>query len=210
MKFLSNIVTVFVIIIVMFFILPLPPFFLDFMFILNMLLFELVKSESLVGVNAFLTGVMSIFGAWAYGRLVTPALRVRYTLIATTLMFVCCLALSLLPSVATVMIFAMINAFFALFVVNTSANNAIDALTENALCRKALGELLSVREGFLAFGRISGLLVLMSFPDDINGVILAMLVLTASQYLLAALIWLGRRVSGRKQSGGSTCGNDQA
>ncbi len=35
MKFLSNIVTVFVIIIVMFFILPLPPFFLDFMFILN-------------------------------------------------------------------------------------------------------------------------------------------------------------------------------
>ncbi len=170
-----------------------------FMFILNMLLFELVKSESLVGVNAFLTGAMSIFGAWAYGRWVTPKLRVRYTLVATTFMFVCCFSLYLLPSVATVMIFAMINAFFALFVVNTSANNAIDALTENALCRKALGELLSIREGFLAAGRISGLLVLMLFPDDMNGVISAMLALTASQYLLAALIALSRRISERKQ-----------
>jgi YQGE family putative transporter len=169
-----------------------------FAFILNMVLFELVTSESLVGVNAFLTGVMSILGAWAYGKLVTPRLRVRYTVIAATAMSAFCSLLFAFPSVPVVMLFAVVNAFFALFISNVSSNSTIDALTENALCRKALGETLSIREGFLALGRVLGLCVFFLVPDDMPGKTAAMLALTLSQYLLALLVWLSRRVSTRK------------
>jgi YQGE family putative transporter len=170
-----------------------------FAFILNMVLFELVTSESLVGLNAFLTGVLSILGAWAYGKLVTPRLRVRYTVIAATAMSAFCSLLFAFPSVPVVMLFAVVNAFFALFISNVSSNSTIDALTENALCRKALGETLSIREGFLALGRVSGLSVFFLVPDDLPGKTAAMLALTLSQYLLALLVWLSRRISTRKQ-----------
>jgi YQGE family putative transporter len=176
-----------------------------FAFVLNMVLFELVTSESLVGVNAFLTGVLSILGAWAYGKLVTPRLRVRYTVVATTAMSVFCSLLFVFPSVPVVMLFAVINAFFALFVSNVSSNSTIDVLTENALSRKALGETLSIREGFLALGRISGLGVFFLVPGDMQGKTAAMLALTLSQYLLALLIWLSLKISTRKHGASRTC-----
>jgi hypothetical protein len=147
---------------------------------------------------------MSILGAWAYGKLVTPRLRVRYTVIAATAMSAFCSLLFAFSSVPVVMLFAVVNAFFALFVSNVSSNSTIDALTENALCRKALGETLSIREGFLALGRISGLGIFFLVPDNMPGKTAAMLALTLSQYLLALLIWLSRRISTRKQRV-STC-----
>jgi hypothetical protein len=138
-------------------------------------------------------------GAWVYGKLVTPRLRVRYTIIATTAMSAVCSLRCACPSVPVVMLFAVINAFFALFVANVTSNSTIDALTENALCRKALGETLSIREGFLALGRVLGLGVFLLVPDDMPGKTAAMLALTLSQYLLALLVSLSRRISTRKQ-----------
>jgi hypothetical protein len=68
-----------------------------------------------------------------------------------------------------------------------------------------LGETLSIREGFLALGRISGLCVFFLVPDDMPGKTAAMLALTLSQYLLALLIWLSRRVSERKRKAPRAC-----
>jgi MFS family permease len=165
-----------------------------FAFMLSMVLFEIATSESLVGINAFLTGALSIAGAWAYGRLVTPRLRPRYVALATVFMSAFCALLFWNASVAAIMVFAMINAFFALFVINASSNACIDVLTSTPLYRSVLGETLSFREGFLALGRVAGLAAIMLFPDTTRGHVTAMLLLSSSQFLTAALVWLGSRV----------------
>lgn len=169
-----------------------------FGFILNMILFEIITSESLVGVNAFLTGIMAITGAWAYGKLVTPVLRARYTMFATTAMLAFCSLLLFKASAPVVMLFAMINSFSALFVSNAAANSAIDVMTRDTIRRKCLGESLSIREAALTLGRVSGLTILMLFPATMTGRITAMLILTVTQYFLAFFVRKSVRVIGRK------------
>lgn len=169
-----------------------------FGFILNMILFEIITSESLVGLNAFLTGIMAITGAWAYGKLVKPMLRARYTVLATTAMLAFCSILLLKSSAVVVILFAMINAFFALFVSNAAANSAIDIMTRDTVRRKCLGESLSLREAALMLGRVSGLLVLTLFPATMTGRILAMLILTSTQYALAFFVRKSTCVINRK------------
>lgn len=169
-----------------------------FGFILNMILFEIITSESLVGLNAFLTGVMSIAGAWAYGKLVKPSLRARYAIIATTAMLFFCSMLLIKSSAPIVMIFAMINSFFALFVANSASNSAIDIMTNNMVKRKCLSESLSIREVALTLGRIGGLSILSLFPSTMTGRIIAMIILTATQYVLAILVGKSVRIINRK------------
>lgn len=169
-----------------------------FGFILNMILFELITSESLVGLNAFLTGIMSITGAWAYGKLVKPSLRPRYTVIATTVMMLFCSIMLFKSSAPVVMLFAMVNSFFALFITNSAAISAIDIMTKNSLKRKCLGESLSFREVTLTIGRVSGLLVLTLFPATMTGRIIAMLILTLTQYFLAFFLGKSMLIVNRK------------
>lgn len=164
-----------------------------FGFILNMILFQIITSESLVGFNAFLTGIMTIFGAWAYGKLVKPHLRVQYTLIATTVMLVFCALLLFKSNAPVVMLFAMVNSFFALFVVNVAANTTIDVITRDKTSRKCIAESVAIREVFLTVGRVGGLFVFTLFPAGMAGWVSAMLILTASQYLIALFLRLTAR-----------------
>lgn len=161
-----------------------------FGFILNMILFQIITAESLVGLNAFLTGIMTIAGAWAYGRFVKRDLRVRYTLIATTAMMVFCALLLVLSNAPLVMLFAMVNSFFALFISNVTSNTTIDVITRDEMSRKCIAESVAIREIFLAIGRVGGLVIFMLFPSSMLGRITAMLILTASQYLIALFIKL--------------------
>ncbi|MDR2933562.1 MAG: MFS transporter [Oscillospiraceae bacterium] len=169
-----------------------------FMFILNMLLFEIVTDESLIGINTFLTGVMSITGSWAYGRLVRPGNRVKYATAATTVLIGICAGMLLKMNVLTVMAFTVLNAFIQLFIINSINNTTYDILGQSESTRRSMGEMLAFREAALAIGRILGLAFTMSFNAARGGYIVAMLVLTATQYIVAVLmkiaIWsMGRR-----------------
>ena len=156
-----------------------------FGFILNAILFEIITSESLVGLNALLTGISAILGAWAYGRLVTRHSRVRYAVVATTTLFLFCLFTLFVQAAYVIMIFAFINSFFTLFLLNISNNMVIDVFTGDEAARKCLAESLGLREIFLVTSRISGLLLFFVFPGNLTGQIYVMLILTGSQYLFA-------------------------
>ena len=156
-----------------------------FGFILNAILFEMITSESLVGLNALLTGIAAIVGAWAYGRLVTQHSRVRYAVVATTMLFLFCLLTLFIQTAYVVMIFAVINSFFTLFLLNISNNMVIDVFTGDEAAKKCLAESLGLREICLVAGRVSGLLLFFVFPGSLTGQIYVMLILTAAQYLFA-------------------------
>ena len=170
-----------------------------FLFFLNVLLFKIISDEALVGVNTFLTGMLSIIGSWAYGRLTTGRLRARNAFFATTLLLAFCVLLFWRLTVWSVMLFAGFNSFFQLFITYSCYNTSYDILGENAVTRQAMAELIGFREFAVDAGRVLGLFCVLLFPATDIGRIQAMCVLTATQYIAVFLLVLAQRVLDHKQ-----------
>ena len=171
-----------------------------FGFFLNLVLFEIVNSESLVGVNSFLAGLASILAAWLYGRMITDRNKGRLTVISVSVLMAFFPILYFAIGPATVILFSVANAFFAMFINNSVMNNSFDALGQNEQTRSVMSELIGIREAALVSGRISGIVIMALFPAGLQGYVQAMLALTATQYVVAFLLYLSRRVREREQS----------
>jgi len=170
-----------------------------FAFFLNMVLFEIITQESLVGINTFFTGIMTIFGSWAYGKMAGPGKRVGYALLSTTILLAGCVSMFWFASAATVMIFSAVNAFAHLFIGYTANTFSFDVMSQNETMRRCLAEMSALRESAITLGRLAGLFVLTLFPDTLEGYVWAMCVLTVSQYLAVWLIKLTKDTLDRKQ-----------
>lgn len=161
-----------------------------FAFIVNMLLFEIVTDESLIGINTFLTGLMAITGSWAYGKLVKSDKRVKYSILATTVLLTAGASLMLKTSAITMMIFTVLNSFTQLFLAYSVSNTTFDVVSQSGAARRCMGELLSFREITLDAGRLTGLLFISVFSAGQQGYLTAMLILTATQYVACFLMRL--------------------
>lgn len=170
-----------------------------FGFILSMLLFQIIMSETLIGINSFLTGVLSITGSWAYGKLVTPSTRARACLIAALCLIGGCSLLFVSAGAPAIILFSVLNAFFAFFIGNSCGNCTFDVVTQNETTRSCVGEALAIRELALALGRVGGLFVMTVFPATITGKVAAMMALTASQVVMAGTITLTQRSMRRER-----------
>lgn len=169
-----------------------------FAFFLNMVLFEIVTSESLVGFNSFLTGVVSIIAAWAFGKLTTPETRVRNSAIAVAGLFGFCLLLLLKVNAAIIILFGVVNTFLSFFLNNSAVSYTFDLVGQNETLRGVMTELMGFRQTALDIGRVSGLVIISLFPKNLSGYISAMLVLTGVQFLTVFLLYLTKRVQERK------------
>ncbi|HAN44513.1 MAG TPA: hypothetical protein DCP97_03885 [Ruminococcaceae bacterium] len=153
-------------------------------FFLNILLFSIVTSEFVVGINTFLTGIISIVAAWLYGRIIVPGNRVKSILVSTTTLFFVGLLLFLKLSPATVIVFSMINAFFNCFLVNPCFAITYSAFISSEESSSALSEFYVFREAAIASGRCLGIVFTMIMPKTSFGYVFAIAVLTLSQYIL--------------------------
>ena len=171
-----------------------------FAFFLNIVLFEIVNSESLVGFNTFLAGMASITAAWLYGRIATPQRRVPivWTCVTTLVIFCSMLLFALTP--LTIILFSIINAFFVQIIINCAMNNSFDIIGQSEETRAVMTELLGFRDIFMMSGRIVGIVIVGLFPATLRGYVHAMLTLTAGQYILASLLYVCRRISDKEQS----------
>lgn len=170
-----------------------------FAFLLNMVLFEIITDESLVGINTFLSGIASITGSWVYGRFVRPSMRPRVVLAGAALLTLLALPLFGLMSAATVMLYNIASSFATLFLLNACSNSSFDVLGQNETTRKCMGELLAFREGAMALGRICGLGVLMLLPHTQRGYVTSILILTGAQLLCALLLHYAQKMVDRKK-----------
>ncbi len=170
-----------------------------FSFFLNMVLFTLITDEALVGFNSFLTGVFSILGAWAFGRIVTPDRRVKLAFLSIGTIFLFCAALILKLNVITVLLFGVVNTFLAYFFNNIGAHIYFEAIGQNQMVRQVITELTGLREITLDIGRITGLFIVYFFPKTMDGYLYAMLTLTGLQFITVALMWWAQRIFNRKE-----------
>ena len=130
-------------------------------FYLNILLFELIQSEALIGANTLLTGLFSILAYWVLGKRLKPSNRIRYMAGGVTTMLVCTLILFVLSPG---------NGIYYSVVQKTCPTN-----TESA-------EFSTVKSFFLDYGRVAGVLLVMLMPKTTYGSVWGILLLTVLQY----------------------------
>jgi len=165
-----------------------------FAFFLSIVLFEIVASESIVGVNAFLAGAATIVAAWLYGRISTPSNRAGLVGICACVAVGFCALLLLNLGPFAIIMFSIINAFLTMLVMNSVVNTSFDILAHDEASRSVMTELMAFRELPMQTGRLGGILVVGLFPATLLGYIHAMLTLSATLFIVALLLHMIRRV----------------
>ncbi|MDD2955886.1 MAG: MFS transporter [Oscillospiraceae bacterium] len=153
-----------------------------FSFYLNLLLFDLVRSEALVGVNTLLVGLASILAYWVLGRRVTPKNRLRYMAAGVTTLLCCTLILFWKLDALTVMLLSVVNSYFNCYILNPQNSIYYAAVQKACRGRTQQLELMGVKSFFLDYGRVFGVLIVMLMPQSQLGSIWSMVLLTLFQY----------------------------
>lgn len=128
-----------------------------FLFILNILLYQLVKNEFLIGINSFLTGAASICCFWFMSHFIKPWNRRKYMCIAIVILSVFSLLCLEYLSPGMVMVFTVVNAFFAGMIEISCYTTFFDVSQNTEEAGNYEPELLAFHEIFVVFGRCMGL-----------------------------------------------------
>ena len=157
-----------------------------FMFILNIILYQLIKSEFLIGCNSLLTGLVSIVSFWFMSHTFRPDNRRGFMLLAviglTGITIVCYWFLN--P--AMVILFAVVNAFLAGMVEISCYTTFFDVSQSVKSIEDFSPELLAFHEIFVVAGRCIGLGAF-AFINTVSGAtlkaqIFSLLLLTLVQF----------------------------
>ena len=155
-------------------------------FFLSVLLYEVITSEFVVGVNTLLAGIAGILCSMVYGRLVNVKNRIKWMYWSThALMLGALLLLKLSP--VTIILMSIINAVFRFYLMNPCAGVYYSMLDKPELNKMAY-EFHGIKEIVLTFGRVGGIWFAMIMPSSMA--VAVILVLTATQY---AMTWLMER-----------------
>ena len=152
-------------------------------FFLNILLYSMVDSEALVGLNTFLTTLCGIVAYGVYARVVHVETRYRSAQWSIIAMIIATVALRAAMHPAGIIAYAAIHAALAPFYSTPLVNTywtVLEKLPELNCCRP---ETHAAREVYYAVGRIVGVVPTMLLPATSSGAVLALLCLTGMQYL---------------------------
>lgn len=129
-----------------------------FMFILNLILYQFIKSEFLIGCNSLMTGMVSICSFWIISHFFKPCNRQKY-------MFFAVCGLSIITTICfyvlnpvMVIIFAGVNAFLAGMIETSCYTTFFDVSQSAKGIEEFSPELLAFHEVFVVSGRCVGLL----------------------------------------------------
>ena len=162
-------------------------------FLMNLLLFDIVQSETLIGINSLLASIGTIVSFWLAGRILRPSNRIKSMFIGSSVLLVASSLLAINLNPATIMIFAALNTFFNTFIVNPS-NGIMFLIVQKKSAPHMANEYLSIRDMFLCIGRMCSVTILMFFPRVQFGYVIAIVILTMSQFILVGLSRLSTRL----------------
>ncbi|MEG2813894.1 MAG: MFS transporter [Oscillospiraceae bacterium] len=154
-----------------------------FSFFLNVLLFEIVKSESLVGFNTFLVGVAAMISSIIIGKIMRPNNRINYMLASTTILTILCGLLFWKLNTYTILILSVINSFLGAFLINPTTTTLYTVLDNVPHAKEFKTETISITECYKNVGRILGVLLIMLLPKTNFYYVLSLVILTATQYI---------------------------
>jgi hypothetical protein len=158
-----------------------------FLFILSIILFQLVQSELLIGLNTFLSGRCAIISFAIMSRKVRPDNRMRLVLFSVIIL---CASDAIGIAWATpvgILVYGAMNACFSGPVENTCYTVYLDAVMSGESTREHLPEFIAVNEIILVAGRIIGLGVILGvwrfLGQSVRWQLFSLLILSLSQFI---------------------------
>lgn len=167
-----------------------------FTFILNLVLFQLIKSELLIGINSFLTAILGIISFMILSRILTVKNRESYMLRSVIVLSVTAGLSALISNPILIIVYSCVNAFFCGFLENSCYATFLDTIQQVPQIEQIKPEIFAVNETVLTMGRITGLgiMVIMNliFGVSVRIQLLSLLILTVIQ--LSTVYFSGRAI----------------
>lgn len=139
-----------------------------FGFILSILLYRLIRSEALIGFNSFLSSAVSILSFLLISKYVIASNRIRFMKAALAFLFVFSVINVFTMNPFVLVVFTVVNSFFAGFIVNSSFGTFLDAMQLIPEAKNLRPELFALKEIFLATGRCLGVFIILLL-DRLSG-----------------------------------------
>ena len=162
-----------------------------FTFIFSIVIYQLIKSEFLVGVNTFAAALVSILSFLVMGKTITQKNRVAVMTLAAAVLVAAAAADMIWINVGMIFLFTVLNAFFSGFIVNSCYTNFLDMLQKYPELDARQPEMIALNECYLVAGRIVGIAILVVmtrlFGDSLTMQMTGLLVLSLTQFATAAL-----------------------
>ena len=161
-------------------------------FFVELLIFNAIRNESLLGLNSTIGKIAAILGALLYGVIVTPRLRARSVAVASTFIILAAAALFFSSDWIVLIIFSAFNSGLNIFITEPELTLYFTVIGSIDGIKGKAGEVHTVNEIFLAAGEVLGIGLTLAagilFPESSIAATAAIVALTASQYFCAGLI----------------------
>jgi MFS family permease len=157
-----------------------------FLFILAPILYQLVRSEIMIGFNTFLSGAASIIAFTVMSRLLTPQNRIRYMFWSVVILCVATFGGLFWITPVMIVLYGVVSSFFSGYVENTSYTIFIDVFMSDDATRERMPEMLAMNECWLVGGRMVGLAIIYAveifFGASVLWQLSSLLLLTLTQF----------------------------
>ncbi len=157
-------------------------------FYITILIYNFINSEMLVSINSTLGSILAIISAALYGILIKKENRVKAILIAVVITLIPCILMYFTLNAYVLMVFYAVYSFFTIFM-STPILNTHFKVMENLPSFQGMGaQIHTVREIFVATGRILGIVMIMFIPQNNFGIVIILSVLILTSVVNALLV----------------------
>lgn len=169
-------------------------------FYLNVMIYQIIQSEYLVGINNVLVYIAAIAGSWVVARAMRNNNRFHLVYLSITLLMIGNLVLMVEQAVLVIIVFAAMDSFFRVFLDTGFSSMFYTAVQKTPGGKGLETEFVFLSQCCMGSGSAIGtfLVFFLSGGSSIVGAAAALTVLTASQYLCAFLV---KKMQDRLQPG---------
>jgi len=159
-----------------------------FRFYLSVLIYQIIQSEYLVGVNNVAVGIFAILASWFNARTVRNSNRFHLVFYAIHALMISVCSLYFNMSVATLMIFASVNSFCGCVMGNGYTSMFYMAVKKTPGAKGLDGEFINLSQTMLGIGQTAGILLTSYLSQSgAEGSVTALVLLVGIQYICASL-----------------------
>lgn len=155
-----------------------------FRFILALILYQYIKDEAIIGLNALVCGIAAVIASWAYSKIVKPSNRFACMTFSVSVMMVGSVMMLFNTSMYAIVLFGILSSLSNIFIVAPQDNYTYLFLQEVERTHDKRPEYQTIKEFFLAIGRNIGILLTLIMIDSKWGYIIPLICVIASQYLM--------------------------
>lgn len=161
-------------------------------FFIELLIFNAIKDEAVVGLNSTIGKIAAIVGAILYGFIVTPRRRAKSVAVASSLIIAAAVVLFFRADWIFLIIFSVFNSGLNIFITDPELTLYFTVIDSIGELKGKAGEVHTVNEVFLASGEVIGIGLTLAanllFPGSSVAATAAVILLTGSQFFCAGLI----------------------